>query len=110
MEYRVYVIGDDGHFIRAVHLVCSDDNAALTQAKQLVDRHHIELWQGDRKLATSHHINPKLKQTAADRFDSAWKRKKTPTSFKVRSRGTKGWPAGRRRPNPRANRRPGCRT
>jgi len=52
MEYRVYVIGDDGHFIRAVHLVCSDDSAALAQAKQLVDGHDIELWQGDRKLAT----------------------------------------------------------
>ena len=51
MEYRA-VIGEDGHFIRAVQLVCSDDSAARAEAKRLVDGHDIELWQGDRKVAT----------------------------------------------------------
>ena len=52
MEYRAYVVGEDGHFIRAVQLVCSDDSAARAEAKRLVDGHDIELWQGDRKVAT----------------------------------------------------------
>jgi hypothetical protein len=36
-------------------LICKDDEAAKTQAKQLVDGHDIELWQRDRKLATFKH-------------------------------------------------------
>jgi hypothetical protein len=45
---RAYIIGADGHFLRAVELVCPDDHAAKEHAKQLVDEHDIELWQGDR--------------------------------------------------------------
>ena len=52
MEYRAYVIGEDGHFIRAVELVCSDESTARSEAKRLVDGHDIELWQGERKVVT----------------------------------------------------------
>jgi hypothetical protein len=51
-EYRVYIIGSDGHFHRSVHLDCVDDEAAKEQAKQHVDGHDVELWQRDRKIAT----------------------------------------------------------
>ena len=54
-EYRAYVIGADGHFIRAVELVCPDDDAAKDCAKQLVEGHDIELWAGDRKVAAFKH-------------------------------------------------------
>jgi hypothetical protein len=54
-EYRVYVIGADGHFIRAVELVCPDDDAAKERAKQLVDGHDVELWQGERKVTAFKH-------------------------------------------------------
>jgi hypothetical protein len=37
MEYRAYFIGEDGHFIRAVELVCSDESTARSEAKRLVD-------------------------------------------------------------------------
>jgi hypothetical protein len=50
-EYRVYVIGSDGHFIRAIQLDCADDKAAIESAKQLVNGHDVELWQLDRKVA-----------------------------------------------------------
>jgi hypothetical protein len=49
--YRVYIIGRDGRFIRAVELACPDDEAAKEYAKQFVDGHDIELWQQDRKVA-----------------------------------------------------------
>jgi hypothetical protein len=49
-EYRAYIIGTDGHFFRAVELVCADDATAKEYAKQLVDGHDVELWQGDRKI------------------------------------------------------------
>ena len=51
MEYRAYLIGNDGHFFEAVPLVCATDAEAIEKAEQLVDGHAIELWQRDRKIA-----------------------------------------------------------
>jgi hypothetical protein len=51
-EYRVYIIGSDGHFRDSVALECADDSEATEKAKQLVDGHDVELWQRDRKIAT----------------------------------------------------------
>ena len=50
-EYRVYVIGQDGHFLKSEHLDCADDDDAIEAAKQLIDGHDIELWQRDRRVA-----------------------------------------------------------
>jgi hypothetical protein len=50
-EYRVYVNGRDGHFINAIMLDCADDKAAIESAKQLINGHDIELWQGERIIA-----------------------------------------------------------
>ena len=47
-EYRVNIIGTDGQFLRAVELICPDDDKAREYAKQLVDGHDVELWQHDR--------------------------------------------------------------
>ncbi len=54
-EYRVYVVGSDGHFFNAVPLECADDDEAMERAEQLVDGHDVELWQRDRKIATFKH-------------------------------------------------------
>jgi hypothetical protein len=54
-EYRAYIIGDDGHFIRAVDLICRDDETAINEAQQFVDGHDVELWQLDRKVGTFRH-------------------------------------------------------
>lgn len=48
-HYRVYIIGQDGHFIRSIDLGCKDHGAAIKSAKQLIDGHDLELWQRDRK-------------------------------------------------------------
>jgi hypothetical protein len=39
------------HFVSAIQLDCPDDNAAIESAKQFINGHDIELWQGDRKIA-----------------------------------------------------------
>ena len=49
--YRVYIIGADGHVVRAIQLNCRDDNAAIESAKQFINGHDIELWQRDRRVA-----------------------------------------------------------
>jgi hypothetical protein len=51
-DYRAYLVGTDGRFIRAIELLCPDDNTAKEYAKNLVDGHDVELWQGKRRLAT----------------------------------------------------------
>jgi hypothetical protein len=58
-EYRVYIIGSDGHFQGSVPLICPHDDAAMEQAKQLMDGHDIELWQRARKIARFVH-KPKM--------------------------------------------------
>jgi hypothetical protein len=54
-EYRAYIVGNDGHFIRAVDISCEDDDTAKERAKQLVDGHDVELWQLNRKIETFKH-------------------------------------------------------
>ena len=51
-EYRAYILGPNGHIQNRVDLVCEEEAMAKDKAKQLVDGHDIELWQGDRMIAT----------------------------------------------------------
>ncbi len=48
MDYRVYFLGSDGHFVRFVGLSCSDDAEAIEQARRLIQDQGIELWSGER--------------------------------------------------------------
>jgi len=50
-EYRVYVVGTDGHFLRSDEFVAADDDAAFEHARQFVDGHDVELWSGARFVA-----------------------------------------------------------
>jgi hypothetical protein len=54
-EYCAYIIGEDGHILRRVDLVCADDDAAKDQAKLLADGHDVELWQLNRQIAEFKH-------------------------------------------------------
>jgi hypothetical protein len=50
-EYRAYIIGIDGHFIKAEFLSNhANDAAAIEAARQLVDGHDVELWDRDRMV------------------------------------------------------------
>jgi hypothetical protein len=50
-DYRIYVIGSDGHFVRAIQLDCPNDAAAIESAMQFINGHDIELWQRERIVA-----------------------------------------------------------
>lgn len=54
-QYRAYLIGSDGHFLRSLDLICDNDDAAIENAEQLVDGHDVELWQQKRKVALFKH-------------------------------------------------------
>jgi hypothetical protein len=50
MEYRIYVLGKDNHFVGVHHVECGDDDQALAVATQLLDGADLEIWQGDRRV------------------------------------------------------------
>lgn len=51
-DYRVFVLGTDGH-VKARHdLHCATEDEAKERAKQLVDGYDVELWHRDKKIAT----------------------------------------------------------
>lgn len=52
LEYRAYFVGEDDHFVGFRAFVCAGDEDATIWAKQLVDGHNIELWNGDRHVVT----------------------------------------------------------
>jgi hypothetical protein len=51
-DCRAYILDDEGHISSAIGFECPDDAAAEKYARQLVDGHDIELWQGGRQIAT----------------------------------------------------------
>ena len=50
-DYRVYIVGAEGHFCDVVPLVCEDDEQAIRLAQELATDQAVELWQLDRKVA-----------------------------------------------------------
>jgi hypothetical protein len=46
--YRAYIVGSDGHFVKAIDIDRADDGAATEQAKLSVEGNVVELWQRKR--------------------------------------------------------------
>jgi hypothetical protein len=51
-RYSAYFLDEDGHIEMRVDLVCEGIDTAKEKAKQLVSDQDVELWDGDRKVAT----------------------------------------------------------
>ena len=61
-DYRIYIVGHDGHFQSSIALPnCPNDDAAIAAAKQLIDGHDVQLWHLDRKVAVLDHQTKSLK-------------------------------------------------
>jgi hypothetical protein len=50
-HYQAYLVGRDGNFIKAVDLICNDDDAAKKRAERMIDGHDVELRQHARRIA-----------------------------------------------------------
>lgn len=48
IEYRAYILGQDGHIINSRGFACENDDDATVWAQQLADCHDVELWSGAR--------------------------------------------------------------
>jgi hypothetical protein len=51
VEYRIYSIGSDGHFMKSECLECPSDEEAIKLAGQSIDTCDVELWSGARVVA-----------------------------------------------------------
>jgi hypothetical protein len=52
VEYRIYTVGDDGHFTGFEPLVCENDARAIEKAKQFLDGHDLQIWSGPRYVGS----------------------------------------------------------
>ncbi len=64
-DYRLYIVGPGGHFMRVIHLDCPDDATAI-RAAECESGVQRELWQRARKVAVwlqahTAQISPALK-------------------------------------------------
>jgi hypothetical protein len=50
-DFRVYFIGEDGHIVGVEQLANVAEADALEKARQLLDGHDIEVWEGERQVA-----------------------------------------------------------
>jgi hypothetical protein len=53
--YRVYILGDGGIDLPD----CLDDKTAKAGARQLPNEHPVELWHGNRQIATTDPTSPR---------------------------------------------------
>jgi hypothetical protein len=65
-KYRAYIVDPEGHVLERVDLVCANEEMAMECARQLVDGHDVELWQGDHRIAT---FESPLPPGAPERFN-----------------------------------------
>ena len=51
-QYRIYTVKPGGHLLGPSNVVeCPNDQDAVNEAKQLLDGHLIEIWQGARMVS-----------------------------------------------------------
>ena len=49
-DYRLYLVGPDGHIANRIGMQCLDDADAIRTAQNRTPHRPIELWQGSRKV------------------------------------------------------------
>jgi hypothetical protein len=50
-DYRVYTLGEDGHFVDVRDLQCATDAEAVEKAKQFLDPRNLQVWCRGRYVA-----------------------------------------------------------
>jgi len=55
MDYRAYILDDDGRITGVHELDCADDDEAKEKAAQLLDGHDLDVWQRARHIARLKH-------------------------------------------------------
>ncbi|MGV7215033.1 hypothetical protein [Bradyrhizobium sp. UFLA05-112] len=51
MDYRAYILDEDGRITGVHELECADDEEAKEKATQLLDGHDLDIWHRARHVA-----------------------------------------------------------
>ena len=51
MDYRAYILDEDGHITGVHELDCANDDEAKEKAAQLLDGHDLDVWRRERHIA-----------------------------------------------------------
>jgi hypothetical protein len=57
-DYRLYILGHDGHFAGVIELSCEDDAEAIKTAMKHKKGQPLELWRLGEKITTIPSDNP----------------------------------------------------
>jgi hypothetical protein len=57
-NYRIYLPDNSGHTVGVEKCVSATDDDAVLIAKQLLEGHDLEVWQGDRQIALIPSLKP----------------------------------------------------
>lgn len=55
MDYRAYILDDEGHITGVHELQCAGDEEAKQEVAKLLDGHDLEIWQRQRRVARLKH-------------------------------------------------------
>jgi hypothetical protein len=55
LDYRVFVVGEDGHVLDRYEFWCATEEEAKERARQLLDGRDVELWHRDQRIAIFNH-------------------------------------------------------
>ena len=55
MDYRAYILDDDGRIIGVHELNCTNDEEANEKAAKLLDGHDLEVWHRERRVTRLKH-------------------------------------------------------
>jgi hypothetical protein len=51
VRYRIFVLGNDGRYLRVETVEVDEDHSALKHAQQVVNGHDVEIWKFGRCIA-----------------------------------------------------------
>jgi hypothetical protein len=54
LEYRVYVIDNDGKIVERIDLKCPNDAEAVSDGKTYARKNDVEIWCGQRVVTVLH--------------------------------------------------------
>ncbi|MBM7485462.1 hypothetical protein ACVWWI_001211 [Bradyrhizobium sp. USDA 3686] len=55
MDYRAYIMREDGRISGVHEIDCANDDEATAKARQLLDGHDLEVWHRDRRVTVLKH-------------------------------------------------------
>ena len=50
--YLIFTVGPDGHFVSVKEIMLPNHEAAIERARQMLDRHDLEVWCDGSRVAT----------------------------------------------------------